>query len=289
MWNLKVRKMKILKYLTCSLALMLMVVSCDKHEILYDTMPAAEAEFQLHYFEPIKNDAANYIDSVFVNGKLLSSMNGSGTLYPYNAIPSGATGRFFAVNAGETEFVFYRGGKEVYRQTAVLNKGKQNVFVHDLAKAPIVMDNGYPYQHISGTPSVATWNTDSLATIKFVNLLYEDATTPYPGKLQYQWRHPKTKVYHNLGEPVAFGEATERIPVTVLKTKFNSSGYCTIYYKILDEDGNVLKYGEADGTMTNYSDYWTTYIGRAYMHFYAGVRQGGDVGPEASVRVWTSL
>ena len=190
MWNLKVRKMKILKYLTCSLALMLMVVSCDKHEILYDTMPAAEAEFQLHYFEPINNDAANYIDSVFVNGKLLSSMNGSGTLYPYNAIPSGATGRFFAVNAGETEFVFYRGGKEVYRQTAVLNKGKQNVFVHDLAKAPIVVDNGYPYQHISGTPSVATWNTDSLATIKFVNLLYEDATTPYPGKLQYQWRHP---------------------------------------------------------------------------------------------------
>ena len=264
---------------------MLMVASCDKHEILYNTDPAAEAEFQLHYFEPIDNVAANYIDSVFVNGVLYSSVNGSGQLVPYNGVPGGTTGRFFSIEPGNAEFVFYRKGNIVYQQTTTLKAGKQNVIVHDLNKEPIVIDNGYPYQHVSGTPTVATWDTDSLETVMFINLLYEEAGKPYEGKLQYQWQHPKTKEWHNLGEPVAFGEATERTMVTVIKTTHNSSGSCRIDYRILTEDGTVLQIRKSN-KFIDYSDYWTGYIGRSYMHFYSGIRTKNNY---SQVKQWTSL
>ena len=277
--------MKFFKYLTYSLALMLMVASCDKHEILYNTDPAAEAEFQLHYFEPIDNVAANYIDSVFVNGVLYSSVNGSGQLVPYNGVPGGTTGRFFSIEPGNAEFVFYRKGNIVYQQTTTLKAGKQNVIVHDLNKEPIVIDNGYPYQHVSGTPTVATWDTDSLETVMFINLLYEEAGKPYEGKLQYQWQHPTTKEWNNLGEPVAFGEATDRAMVKVIKTTHNSSGSCRIDYRILTEDGNVLQICKSN-KFIGYSDYWTGYIGRSYMHFYCGIRTKNNY---SQVKQWTSL
>ena len=277
--------MKFIKYLTYSLALMLMVASCDKHESLYNTDPAAEAEFQLHYFEPIDNVAANYIDSVFVNGVLYSSVNGSGQLVPYNGVPGGTTGRFFSIEPGNAEFVFYRKGNIVYQQTTTLKAGKQNVIVHDLNKEPIVIDNGYPYQHVSGTPTVATWDTDSLETVMFINLLYEEAGKPYEGKLQYQWQHPTTKEWNNLGEPVAFGEATDRAMVKVIKTTHNSSGSCRIDYRILTEDGNVLQICKSN-KFIDYSDYWTGYIGRSYMHFYCGIRTKNNY---SQVKQWTSL
>jgi hypothetical protein len=280
--------MKILKYLTYSLALMLLLASCDKHEMKFvdNEVVTDMAEFQLHYFEPIANTAANYIDSVFVNGVLYSSVNGSGQLVPYNGVPGGGIGKFFTVKPGDVNFKFYRKGNIVYDQNVNLTKGKQNVIVHDMDLAPIVIDNGYPYQHTSGTPSVATWDTDSLETVKFVNLLYENATTPYPGKLQYQWKNPRTKEWENLGNPVAFGEATERAPILIVKTTHNSSGSCRIDYRILTEDGEVLQVANSGGKMVNYSDYWTGYIGRSYMHFFRGIRTGS---PTCAVSQWTSL
>lgn len=280
--------MKILKYLTYSLALMLLLASCDKHEMKFvdNEVVTDMAEFQLHYFEPIANTAANYIDSVFVNGVLYSSVNGSGQLVPYNGVPGGGIGKFFTVKPGDVNFKFYRKGNIVYDQNVNLTKGKQNVIVHDMDLAPIVIDNGYPYQHTSGTPNVATWNTDSLETVKFVNLLYEDADTPYSGKLQYQWQNPRTKEWENLGNPVAFGEATERAPILIVKTTFNSSGSCRIDYRILTEDGEVLQVANSGGKMVNYSDYWTGYIGRSYMHFFRGIRTGS---PTCAVSQWTSL
>ena len=148
--------MKLIKYLAIP-ALLLAVASCDKHEILFNTEPAPEAEFQLHYFEPVINQASNYIDSVFVNDVLYSSVDGAGQLLPYNGVPGGATGRFFSITPGQVNFKFYRAkveiinGEEVrtpelvYNQTVTLNAGKQNVFVYDLNEAPVVVDNQYPY------------------------------------------------------------------------------------------------------------------------------------------------
>lgn len=279
--------MKILKYLTYSLAVMLMLASCDKHELKFDTEEAQPAEFQLHYFEPIANNASYYIDSVFVNDVLYSSVNGSGQLLPYNGVPGGGIGKFFSVKDGDVNFKFYRGGAVVYDQTVTLKKGKQNVIVHDMNKQPIIVDNGYPYQHVSGVASAATWDTDSLETVMFVNVLYEAAGQPYEGKLQYQWQHPTTKEWKNLGEAVAFGEATERAKVTVIKTTHNSSGSCRINYRILTEDGEVLIHKNSGGKDVNYSDYWTGYIGRSYTHFLSGIRTSSTL--RVAVKQWTSL
>ena len=281
--------MKILKYLTYSLALMLLLASCDKHEMKFvdNEVVTDMAEFQLHYFEPIANTAANYIDSVFVNGVLYSSVNGSGQLVPYNGVPGGGIGKFFTVEPGQVNFKFYRKGNIVYDQNVNLTKGKQNVIVHDMNLAPIVIDNGYPYQHVSGVANAATWGTDSLATIKFVNLIYETPGQPYEGKLQYQWQNPRTKEWENLGNPVGFGEATDRCPILIVKSVFNSSGYCRIDYRILDEDGNTFQHWNSSGKMTNYSDYWNGYIGRSYMHFLSGIRQ--DKTNRVAVKQWTSL
>ena len=299
--------MKLIKYLAIP-ALLLAVASCDKHEILFNTEPAPEAEFQLHYFEPVIDQASNYIDSVFVNDVLYSSVDGAGQLVPYNGVPGGATGRFFAIKPGETNFKFYREGVVVYNQTVTLNAGKQNVFVHDLNQAPIVVDNQYPYWDPSTTTANAeTFGTDSIAKVMFCNFMYENDASgnlvPYPGKLQYQWMDPRSTssdpVWHNVGEPVAFGEVTERTVIKVVKSVFNSSGYCRIDYRILDENGNILTRINSSGNEVNYSDWWNAYIGRSYMHIFGGIRnpkfEPNDEGklvavePTVAVRVWTSL
>ena len=234
--------MKILKYLTYSLALLAMVASCDKHEILYDTEEAAAAEYQLHYFEPITNTSTNYIDSVYVNNKLLCGIDGGANLATYNGIPGGSTGRFFSVQSGEVNFKFYRKDQVVYDKTCTLNPGKQNVIVHDMNLAPIVLDNQFPYPHTSEWTPGSIYTTDSISSIKFINLLYEAPGQPYDGALQYQWKHPRTKEWINLGTPVRFGEATNREIITIVKEVYNSSGYCRIDYRILDENGDVVRY-----------------------------------------------
>lgn len=311
--------MKLIKYLAIP-AIIFAVASCDKHEILFNTELAPDAEFQLHYFEPVIDQASNYIDSVFVNDVLYSSVDGAGQLVPYNGVPGGATGRFFSITPGQVNFKFYRAkveiinGKEVrtpelvYNQTVTLNAGKQNVFVYDLNEAPVVVDNQYPYWDPSTTTANAeTFGTDSIAKVMFCNFMYENDASgnlvPYPGKLQYQWRDPRSTssdpVWHNVGEPVAFGEVTERTVIKVVKSVFNSSGYCRIDYRILDENGNILRMINSSGNEVNYSDWWNAYIGRSYMHIFGGIRnpkfEPNDEGklvavePTVAVRVWTSL
>ena len=225
-----------------SLLMVVSLVSCEKHEILYDTHDLSEkgAEFQLHYFEPITNAAANYIDSVFVNGVLYSSVNGSGQLATYNGVPGGATGRFFAVAPGSVKFTFWRGGSIIYDNVATLQKGKQNVFVYDLDEAPIVIPNDYPYKDkiIRDKPTNATYNTDSLATGKIVNLIFESPGVPCQTKVQCQWRNDEKDangdwVWHDMGNPIGFGEATPLCGFIVHKTAFNSSGYQTLYWRFL--------------------------------------------------------
>jgi len=287
--------MKVIKYLTFALVLAALV-SCEKHELKYNTDPLGDkdAEFQLHYFEPVpRSGSAYYIDSVFVNDVLYSSVTGSGQLQQYNGVPGGATGRFFATKSGDTKFTFWRKGEIVYEQHATLAPGKQNIFVYDLSKAPIVIDNGFPYNKaLHEKPTAETWGTDTIASVRFYNFMYEEPGVPYPGKLQYQWRNELKDaegnwIWHNVGEPVGFGEASERTALIVHKTVFNSSGYRAIYYRILDENGDVLKTTNSSGKLTDYSDYWTAYIGRAYMHIWAGVRTSKN--PYAYVSNWTNL
>lgn len=275
--------------------------SCTKHKLIFDMTPVEtnSAEIQIHYMEPVTDAAANYVDSVYINDVLVSSANGSGSLATYNGVPGGAVGRFFVANVGSNNIKFMRKGAVIYNQDVTLTAGKQNVIVHNLNQAPIVIDNEFPYWNRTAPATGAGWNTDSVIKVMFINLLYENATTPYPGTIQYQYQRvgnildkitgavigTEPDTWFNMGSPVAFGESTGRVEIVVHKQTFNSSGNQRLNYRILDENGNVLKVWNGS-KLVNYSDYWNGYIGRVYMHFFSGVRTAN---PKPSVRQWTSL
>ncbi|MBQ8224452.1 MAG: hypothetical protein IJZ86_03750 [Bacteroides sp.] len=87
------------------------------------------------------------------------------------------------------------------------------------------------------------------------------------------WETEEKSEWINLGAPVAFGETTGWIELPLIKQYFNSSGYARIDYRALDADTDeLLQYMNSKGTMVDYSDYWTGYVGRAAHHILAGTR-----------------
>lgn len=266
--------------------------SCEKHTIEYDTVaPTGKAEFQLHYFVPVTASSANNIYQVEINGEVYSSA--ASPLSTYNAIPSGGVGRFYNTKVGTNNIKLYMGEglTLVYDQNCELQEGKQNIFVYDFDKPPIVINNGYPY-----TPEV-TEHTGTTAWIKFYNFLFESGNTPTPLKIQYQYQYTTDNAtgaksdWMNVGDPVAFGEATDWVPVHVNKTVEISSGSARLDYRafVVNPDGSLgdpLKVMNSGGNMVNYSDWWTAYVGRRYHHILGGMRTAK---PVSSVRQFTAL
>lgn len=284
--------MKKLQYLLLLLATALGMVSCEDHEIEYMTSPVGEgtAEIQLHYFVPVTAVANNNIYKVEI-GEQEYVNNGAAVIGTYNATPSGSVARFYAVKTGDVNIKLYKGSDMdlVYDKKVTLKSGKQNVFIYDFDKEPIVFDNGYPYD------TNITMDTDSTCWVKFYNFLYEKDGEYCPLKLQYQWQYTDAdgnkSEWQNVGEPVGFGETTGWQPITVIKSVFNSAGYARIDYKIKvqDENGNYtedLLLWNANEKYVSYSDYWTGYIGRRYHHIIGGMRSAK---PIASVRQFTAL
>ena len=283
--------MKNIKYLLFSAFAAVAIIGCQKHDLHF--APEVDAsdmtEFQITYVEPIAaND--NAIDSVFVNGKLVAGSTGVGQLtvngtYPYG--PSAGTGTFFTAPKGAINIQFYRKGNMVYDRTVNLQNQKYELFVYKLDQDPIVLDNLYPYKGNPDRATTATFDTDSIARIRFYNFAFKgDANTPYPGKIQYQWCHDKSKGatgrggadgnWQNIGDPVGFGEATIRQEIQVWKETFNSSGNEQLWFRGIDENNNVV--------IAN--DYWTTYIGTSVKHIYRGVKGGS---PAAGITLSGSL
>ncbi len=283
--------MKNFKYIILFL-ITLGVVSCDKHEIEYMTTPIDKgmAEIQLHYFVPVTAVAANNIYKVAIGNQEYIN-NGAAVISTYNAIPSGSVGRFYAIKDGDVNIKLYKGSdmELVYDKNVKLNAGKQNVFIYDFDKEPIVFENGYPYN------TNTTMETDSTCWVKFYNFMYEKEGEYCTLKLQYQYQYTdsegKKSDWNNLGEPIGFGESTGWQPVRVIKSIFNSSGYARIDYKIKvqDENGEYtqdLQLWNSNGKYVSYSDYWNGYIGRRYHHIMKGMRSAK---PIASVSQFTAL
>lgn len=285
--------MKIIKYISL-LFIALGVASCEKHEIEYMTTPVDQgmAEIQLHYFVPVTAVAGNNIYKVEIGGQEYVN-NGAAVISTYNATPSGSVGRFYAVKAGDVNIKLYKGSdlELVYDKNVTLSAGKQNIFVYDFEKEPIVFDNGYPYD------TNITTDTDSTCWVKFYHFMYEKEGEYCPLKLQYQYqyiRDPKTgekSEWINIGKPIGFGETTGWQPIRVIKSIFNTSGYARIDYKIKVEDENGeytqdLQLWNSNGKYISYSDYWNGYIGRRYHHIIKGMRSAK---PIASVSQFTAL
>ncbi len=271
-----------------------LMFSCKKHVVEYNAvnLSGGEAEFQLHYLVPLTAVTANNIYKVEINGVMIA--NNSNPLTTYNAIPSGGVGRFFSTKKGQANIKLYKGeGLEpVYDQNVDLKAGKQNVFVYDFSKPPIVFDNGYPYQPL------VTEYTGSTAWVKFYNFLFEKEGVPTNLKLQYQCQYvivDSTKEksdWMNVGKPVAFGESTGWEPVHVnVSTTAITSGNDRVDYriKVIDQNGNDtgdLLVLNASSKIVNYSDWWTAYVGRRYYHVISGMRADK---PNCAVRVFTAL
>lgn len=281
--------MKIIKYLGLVL-IVATAFSCTKHEVVYDADTiTGTAEFQLHYYNPVTTVATNNINRVEVNGQLYSNIKAP--LTTYNAIPNGGVGRFFAVAPGSVNIKLYQGAVDpltlVYDKNVTLTEGKQNVFVHDFTKDPIVYSNGYPYQR--NTTAI----TDSICWIKFYNILYETAalgTTTL--RLQYQYIDFRTNLPVNIGPPVAFGETTGWQPVTVVKDNNISAGSRLMTFKIktVDAGGNIigdLQIMGVGGTYAAYTSTFTCAIARRYHHIMSGFR--AVAAPNSSVRNFTAL
>jgi hypothetical protein len=278
--------MKVLKYLSLILAVTLMA-SCEQVPIEYDAEPIGNmAEFQLHYVVPVDATTANRITKVEINGQLYSNI--TAPLNTYNAIPSGAAGRFYITSPGNVNIKMYKGNDMdvlAYDQNVTLTAGKQNVFVHDFNLPPVVLDNGYPYIRRQ------TVETDSTTWVRFYNFLYETAGVPTDLRLQYQYVSHRTGQLVNIGNPVAFGESTGWEQVLLIKTDLVSSGSRRIDYKIkvVDNAGNILgdlQVMNSSGNFVSYSDYWTGYIGRWVHHIYCGMRAAN---PRAAVRLFYAL
>jgi len=290
----------IIKLISSFIIVVALGSSCKKHVIEYDSVNLGKdkAEFQLHYFVPVATGAANNITRVEINGQLYN--NSFAPLVPYNAIPSGNVGLFYTAPAGQTNIKMYRGPNEelVYDQNTTLNPGKQNVFVYDFAKPPVVIDNGYPYEKIS------TVETGDFAWVKFYNFLYESPGVYTPLKLQYQYQYntdPGPAATHtnqmsdwlNLGEPVSFGEATDwhKVPVIKHADRIVAQGSERIDYRIRmigpnGEDLGPLQVRNSSNAMVNYSDWWNATIGRRVHHIFAGYR---DATPVSAVRQFFAL
>jgi len=292
--------MKKFRFSILAVLSILALVSCKKHDMFdgYDMTPVPDdhAEIQIHYFEPVLNNSSNYIDSVFLNGELYSSSRGNGVLTPFNGVPGYITGAFFDVPSGNVNMKFYRKDEVIYDKNVTLTPGKQDVWVARLDLDPFVTDNGFPYWNKTAPATSVGWGSDSVAKVQFINMLFEDNTghpatpaTPYPGKLKLQYQDNKTKEWVDVGDYVAFGEATERAEVRVRKPDgVITSGYESIMFRLLTESGDIFQY-RSGADVTAYSDWQysrTLYIGRVYEYIIGGVRTGRS--PSTSVYTWTS-
>lgn len=291
---------KIINYIPLFFLLVTIGTACKKHVVEYDStnLPKESAEFQLHYFVPVITGAANNITKVEINNQLYA--NNTTALVPYNAIPSGGVGLFFTAPSGATNIKLYRGANAelVYNQNATLIPGKQNIFVYDFDKPPVVIDNGYPYTKIT------TDSTGTFAWVKFYNFLFETPGVTTPLKLQYQYQYntdPGPTNTHtnlksdwiNLGNPVAFGESTgwEQVPVIKHADRLVTQGSERIDYRIRIVDNNgqdlgPLQVRNSTGGMVDYADWWNATIGRRMHHIFAGYRAAT---PISSVRQFFAL
>lgn len=263
--------MKHLEYIIAALAAIAMAGACEKHQILFDTENiTGQAEFKISYFVPLVVKPVNQIDSVYVNGTFFAGAT-AGTALVVNGTQPASPGRFFTAPAGKVNLKFFQKDQVVYEKSLVLKQGKQKIFIYDLEQDPLIIDEAFPYTNSSGDAvSPETFDTDSVESVCFLNLVWE-AGKPYTGKVQYQWRDNSgdkdeagNYFWHDLGEPVGFGEITRRTLIVLHKTVYNSAGNERINYRTLNaETGKQLS-----------TDYWIGYIGRVYTHVYRHTLDG---------------
>ena len=268
--------MKFLKYISICL-LAVLFASCDKKDIEFPMEDVSnQAQIQVAYMCPKKAETANYIYTVVINGVEYCN-NGSSFLATYNYVPSGAVGLFYTVNPGDVNIRFLnKNGEEVYNTNINVASGsKQMVVVYDFAQAPAIV----PFKEPLKFPGVA--DTGNKCSVRLYNFLFESEGVPMTDKIQLGLQNTETKEYAPVGEPVAFGQASDFIAIDIDKMGPGGSGYNDYGYQRRDiciyrigadgENKGVIQYTKSTGATAGFTDWWTWYIGRGYMEFMRGV------------------
>ncbi|MBO4691400.1 MAG: hypothetical protein J5604_01340 [Bacteroidales bacterium] len=274
-----------IKYIILCLFVVVSLTFCSKDKpIISPKMPDTEIQFyfQINWFVPTPTaDLANsYSDSLFINELMFwSKKHYIGNAFEaYSGIPKrdDKWDTFFgftkwvdeSIDNYKADFQFYKSDKIIYEtQLTNLKKGRYNFVVYDLKKSPLVIDNKYPYFSTEEKKK-------SHCSIMFVNVLFSDMTTTYPGKCQYQYSINGEEVWHNLGTPVKFGETTDRVE---LELNDNSVLFS---FRVLDEDGNELNRKDSE-KITKKA---TIKPGESYMYFL-----GGTLTDNSDIYPWRSL
>lgn len=272
--------MKMLKYLTAIVSI-IFLASCEKHEIEFageQAMDSNVAELRLHYVEPVGSTsaAANQFDSLYINGVLYA--NHTNTFGVWNVMPN--SNKFYIANPGTVNIKCWRGGVDpIYDFDIQATKGKQDVFIYDIEQAPEVLPFEFPLKR-NYSANVTNFDTDSVAYVEFYNFLYEEYGSnkvPYAGSLQCEYQDSRTQEWIKVGEPVAFGEQSGRVPVKVIKEEYISQGSQTIPFRMVTSDNKVLMYTNTDGKEDEWTNNFTLTIGRGYMFYVGGIRTDKDI------------
>ena len=277
-----------MKKLNKFLALMMVLAvlsSCEKNVIGLDGEEITDetSMFQISNMVPLPLTTANTVNQTEVNGRLLT--NQTTPMAPFNYLPgplaSVNANKFFTSAERDINLKIYRGAASAltlsYDQNITLQPGKQTLFIHDFSQPPVNIPFPLPF------PTVVSEDTGTAAWIRFINLMYESPGVPSNLKLQYQWQYTTDNEtaaksdWLNLGQPVAFGEATGWEQVYVNKTVEASSGTARIDYRIrlIGPDGSdqgSMQVRNTGGALVDYSDWWNAAIGRVYNHVFAGYR-----------------
>lgn len=258
------------------------LLSCGEPEP--EPEPGPIAELQILYVEPDAVYSRFDIDSVFVNDVLVATVDGPYPLKQYNGIPYK---KYIQANAGPATILFYRRNDVVYEKTTILHEGRQHLFVYDLSKEPIVIQDDFPYEDgiFHDPETFATYRADSVITAKFVNLAYDDKMIPCQGKLYCEWHDPKNfaegHVWHRMGRPIGFGESTELYGIA-LDQAFSNLHYYKIDFRFLKEDGMEYTYFNLSNQEKPFTEYDNVYAGQSYIYVLCGNRKRipGSVYPE---------
>lgn len=272
--------MKILKYLTV-IASVMFFASCEKQEVKFEgeeVLADNMAEMRLHYVEPLTSGAATRFDSLYINGVLYA--NSTNSFGVYNVLPN--SNKFYVAPAGTVNMQLWRKSADpIYNYDITAAKGKQEIFIYDIEEAPIVINTPFPYYSTIATGTAATWGADSTAYVEFYNFMYEEYGTNkvrYNGtlKLQYQDLRDAEK-WHDIGEAVEFGQAGGRAKVTVIKPAGIDATIRTMSFRMVDADGNVLKYTNTNGKEEEYTMTNDIQSGRVYMFYARGIRTSKSI------------
>ncbi len=137
------------------------------------------------------------------------------------------------------------------------------------------------------------------ANHRFYNFVWETSTQPATFKLQAYFKNQLTEG-DNAGEfdipcgkPFGFGEDSGWATIPMKKSIYNSSGYARMDFKLkkIGANGEDLGWFQYKSTATaspkDYTDYWTTYIGRAYIYFMHGIVEHEGIAAVGNAR-WTA-